>query len=382
VIYRQEVETHVRSIRSGCSPAVHDRATEVVATGSATTGNSRKVTPMNTTPSSTPRISSTTTSDDVAVTRTPRHGNWPMPDQEVDATRQAGNSNKRALVLAGGGAAGNAWELGLIAGLSDARVDVTEADLIIGTSAGSTVAAQITSGTRPAELYAAILAEVPQPQAGDAGSDRGRAPNLSGQNYLEWSNAIIATAEDASDMRRKMGAAALEMDASDGSSQTRWRDIVAARLPSQHWPQQPVLIAAVDARTGEPVVFDRHSGIDLVDAVAASTGNGYRIGENRYINGGYRRSENADLAAGYGRVLVLSPFSGRSRMPEEWGMDLATQVDELRAGGSMVETVFPDAGAGDVFDANASDPSTRVQAARGGFDQGRALAELLAEIWR
>jgi NTE family protein len=312
----------------------------------------------------------------------PRHGNWPMPDQQVDTARQAGNSNKRALVLAGGGAAGNAWELGLIAGLSDARVDVTEADLIIGTSAGSTVAAQITSGTRPAELYAAILAEVPQPQVGDAGSDRGRAPSFSGQNYLQWSNAIIATAEDASDMRRKMGAAAIEMDASDGSSQKRWRDIVAARLPSQHWPQQPVLIAAVDAHTGDPVVFDRHSGIDLVDAVAASTGNGYRIGENRYINGGYRRSENADLAAGYGRVLVLSPFSGRSRMPGEWGMDLATQVDELRTGGSMVETVFPDAGAGDVFEANASDPSTRLQAARGGYDQGRALAEPLAEIWR
>src|SRR5580693_3318516 len=96
-------------------------------------------TPMNTTPSSTPRISSTTTSDGIGVMRTPRHGNWPMPDQQVDATRQAGNSNKRALVLAGGGAAGNAWELGLIAGLSDAGVDVTEADLIIGTSAGSTV---------------------------------------------------------------------------------------------------------------------------------------------------------------------------------------------------------------------------------------------------
>ena len=61
---------------------------------------------MSTTPSSTPRISSTTTSDGIAVTRTPRHGNWPMPDQQVDATRQAGNSNKRALVLADGGAAG------------------------------------------------------------------------------------------------------------------------------------------------------------------------------------------------------------------------------------------------------------------------------------
>ena len=123
------------------------------------------------------------------------------------------------MVLAGAGAAGNAWELGLIAGLSDAGVDLTEADLIIGTSAGSTVAAQITSGIRPAELYAAILAEAPQPQAGDAGSDRRRAPNLSGPSYMEWSNTIIASAEDASDMRRRMGAAALEMDASDGSAE-------------------------------------------------------------------------------------------------------------------------------------------------------------------
>ena len=204
------------------------------------------------------------------------------------------------------------------------------------------MAAQITGGTRPAELHAAILAEAPRSQAGDAGSGRGRAPAISGPTYLEWSNGIIASAEDASDMRRRMGAAALEMDASDGSSQTRWRDIVAARLPSREWPQQPALIAAVDAHSGEPVVFDRYSGIDLVDAVAASTSNGfgpfgaYRIGENRYINGGYRRSENADLAAGYGQVLVLSPFGGRSWMPPEWGMDLATQVDELRAGGSRV----------------------------------------------
>ena len=317
---------------------------------------------MKTTSSATPRVSSRTTSD----------GN------------RADNSNKRALVLAGGGAAGNAWELGLIAGLSDAGIDLTEAELIIGTSAGSTVAAQITGGTRPAELYAAMLAEVPQPRAGHTGSHRRGAANISGPSYLEWSNGIIGSAEDAADMRRRMGAAALEMDPSDGPSHPRWRDIVAARLSSHDWPEQPVLIAAVDAHTGEPVVFDRHSGVDLVDAVAASTSamTPYRIGGHRYINGGYRRSENADLAAGYGRVLVLSPFGGRSRMPLEWGMDLATQVDELRAGGSRVETVFPDGGAGDVFDANALDPSTRPQAARGGYDQGRALAELLAEFWR
>ena len=246
------------------------------------------------------------------------------------------------------------------------------------------MAAQITSAMRPSELYAATIAEMPQPPPGRTGSDRGRVPSISDPNYMERSNGIIASAEDASDLRRRMGAATLDMDASDDSAQARWRDIVAARLPSQHWPQQPVLITAVDARTGEPVIFDRHSGIDLVDAVAASTSpmTPYRIGDNRYIDGGYRRSENADLAAGCGRVLVLSPFGGRSRMPPAWRMDLATQVDELRAGGSTVETVFPDSGAGDVFNANALDPSTRPQAARGGYDQGRALAKLLSESWR
>lgn len=328
---------------------------------------------MNTTSPSAPRF-------------TPASGRArPDNDQrQLQTTGQPDDPTGRALVLAGGGAAGNAWELGLVAGLSESGVDLTEAELIIGTSAGSTVAAQITSGAHPAELYAAILAEVPRPRIRDAGRNRGRAPHISGPSYLEWSNGIIRSAEDASDMRRKMGAAALELADSGDTGQTRWRDIVAARLPGNAWPQQPVLIAAVDADTGEPVVFDRHSGVELVDAVAASTSamTPYRIGDNRYINGGYRRSENADLAAGCARVLVFSPFGGRTRMPLHWGMDLATQVAELRAAGSRVETVFPDGGAGDVFDANALDPSTRLQAARGGYDQGRALAAPLAEFWR
>jgi NTE family protein len=146
-----------------------------------------------------------------------------------------------------------------------------------------------------------------------------------------------------------------------------------------------VLIVAVDAHTGEPVVFDRHSGVDLVDAVAASCASGspYGIGDSRYIDGGYRRSsENADLAAGYGRVLVLSPLGGRSRAPLEWGMHLAAQVDELRARGSRVETILPDSNSRDAFGSNLMDLSTRPPAARAGFDQGRALAEQLTEFWR
>jgi NTE family protein len=172
--------------------------------------------------------------------------------------------------------------------------------------------------------------------------------------------------------------------ASDGSWQTQWRATVASRLPSQRWPQRAVLITAVDAHTGEPVVFDRHSGVDLADAVAASCASGlpYRIGDVRYIDGGYRRNENADLAAGCRRVLVLSPFGGRSRHPLHWGTQLAAQIDELRARGSRVETIFPESNSEHMFGANAMDLSLRPPAARAGYNQGEALAEQLTEFWR
>ncbi len=291
------------------------------------------------------------------------------------------------MVLGGGGAAGNAWEIGVIAGLYGAGLDVTEADLIIGTSAGSTAAAQISGATQPTELLANILAAAPQPPTGPVGPDGRRVPNVPVADLLEKTSAIIGAAEDAADMRRRMGAAALEMDAASSSSgQTQRRAAVAARLPCQRWPQRPMLIVAVDAHTGEPVVFDRHSGVDLVDAVTAScAGPGvppHSIGDNRYIDGGYRSNENADLAAGYGRVLVLSPLGGRSRAPLDWGIHLAAQADELRARGSRVETIFPDGNSRDAFGVDLMDPSTRPPAARAGYDQGRALAEQLTEFWR
>ncbi len=313
----------------------------------------------------------------------------PGQDQRrIDVTKQDPAAGGRALVLHGGGSAGNAWEIGVIAGLIDAGLDVTKADLTIGTSAGSTAAAQITSGTQPTELLANILATTPQARTGRVGADRGRVPNVPVANHMEITSDVIDAAADAADMRRRMGAAAMAMSAgSDSSEQAQWRATVAARLPSQHWPERPLLIVAVDAHTGEPVVFDRYSGVDLVDAVAASCANGfgvppYGFGGNRYIDGGYRRNENADLAAGYGRVLVLSPFGGRSRHPVGWGMHLAAQVDELRASGSRVETIFPDSDSLDAFGINMMDPSTRPPAARAGHSQGRALAEQLTEFWR
>ena len=111
---------------------------------------------MNTTPFSTLHVTSATASG------------GPRSDQDqlqVDAARGVRAAGERALVLGGGGAAGNAWLIGVIAGLFDAGLDVTEAELIIGTSAGSTAAAQISSAS-PTELLADILSATPRQRTG------------------------------------------------------------------------------------------------------------------------------------------------------------------------------------------------------------------------
>ncbi|MHC8609060.1 patatin-like phospholipase family protein [Paenarthrobacter ureafaciens] len=295
----------------------------------------------------------------------------------MNTTLSQNITHARALVLGGGGSTGNAWLIGVVAGLADAGLDVTNADLIIGTSAGSTAAAQISSAPI-AELYAAT---VQAPTNLHSAPATGRDVS----DHMERTARIIASSTDPADMRRRMGAAALELQgAMDPSTQERWRATVAARLPRQEWPQQQILITAVDAGTGEPVEFGNSSGVDLVDAVAASCASGfaYKIGSADYIDGGYRsNAENADLAAGFRRVLVLSPFGGRTRTPVTWKQDLASHIEVLRAGGSQVETIFPAVESEHLFGANAMDFSLRPAAAMAGFEQGKSLASGLSAFW-
>src|SRR2546425_6463 len=130
---------------------------------------------MNTTPSSTLHVTSTTASD------------RPRSDHDqprVDATKRVRPAGERALVLGGGGSTGNAWLIGVIAGLFDAGLDVTTADLTIGTTAGSTAAAQI-AGATPTELLAAILAAAPQQRTGPVGSEQRRVPIRSVADHLD-----------------------------------------------------------------------------------------------------------------------------------------------------------------------------------------------------
>ncbi|MET0884849.1 MAG: patatin-like phospholipase family protein, partial [Mycetocola sp.] len=299
---------------------------------------------------------------------------------DAESTSRVGSAHtsRTALVLGGGGSTGNAWLIGVVAGLLDGGLDVVGADLTIGTSAGATATAQL-AGAPATDLFAATTAAVIPPRTDAGGSGRGPVASPSASEHMQRVRDVIASSEDAADFRRRMGALALEADAaSDGGATSRWRAIVAARLPARDWPERRIFLTAVDARTGESVVFDRHSGVDLVDAVAASTAGGgfaYQVGDRSYIDGGYRtNADNADLAAGCERVLVLAPLGGVWWTPPEWGTQLAKQVDDLRADGSRVETVFPDVDSQHLFGARAMDHSLRPAAARAGFDQGSALA--------
>jgi NTE family protein len=290
-----------------------------------------------------------------------------------------------ALVLGGGGAAGNAWLIGVIAGLAEAGLDMTEAaDLVVGTSAGATAAAQVRSGIPPAELLALVLS--PPVQA--AGQNRERPPSLPMGAVFERMRAIGAAATSAADLQRAMGAFGLESDSILEPGAGQRRAIVAARLPRPEWPDRPMIVTAVDAHTGELTAFDRDSGADLVDAVTASTAlpglvPTVSINGRRYIDGGVRSPDNADLASGYANVVVLSPlggprgtlpagqFEGLRRFP---GADLEGQVEGLRKQGSRVEVITPDADSRAAMGTNQMDPATRFPAARAGFAQGKREA--------
>ncbi|WP_103355995.1 patatin-like phospholipase family protein [Amycolatopsis sp. CA-128772] len=270
-----------------------------------------------------------------------------------------------ALVLGGGGVAGVAWTTGLLTGLAEAGQDVSGAELIVGTSAGATVAAQVGSGLSLADLY---LRQVePELQAAEIVVEVDRATLASAMA------AAVRNASSALEVRRAVGRLALEAGT---VSEAERRAVIESRLPCHEWPARAVKIVAVDAESGEPRVFDGESGVSLVDAVAASCAvpgvwPPVTIGGRRYVDGGVRSHTNADCAAGASRVLVVAPTGPPSPMPSE--KPLTEVIEELRAGGSEVAVVEPDDAVRLAIGGNALDPATRGPAAEAGRAQGRRL---------
>src|SRR5713226_5695618 len=163
---------------------------------------------------------------------------------------------RAALVLGGGGITGAAWEIGMLAGLHAAGVDLTSADAVIGTSAGAIVGAQILSGVPIDELYSRQFRD-------PIGEVATHVPISTLGRFLIWT----LMSGDERQVRARIGRAALRAHTMPESERKR---VISGRLHSTSWPKRDLRITAIDAESGEFLVFKRDSGVDLVDAVAAS----------------------------------------------------------------------------------------------------------------
>lgn len=276
-------------------------------------------------------------------------------------------SSRRALVLGGGGVTGIAWETGVLAGLAEAGIDLTSADVIVGTSAGSVVGAQISGGAKLNDLYTAQLVE----PTGEIAASMGVVTTLRFVAAMAWPG-------DEQRARARLGRAALKARTVPEAER---RAVISKRLPSASWPERRLLITAVDAETGELRVFDRDAGVPLPDVVAASCAvplvwPPITIDGHRYVDGGVRSVTNADLAAGCDRVVVLAPVTFALRRSGR----IAVQLASLGAGVRSV-VISPDAEARKAIGSNVLDPAHRVASARAGHAQSAAVAASVAAVW-
>jgi NTE family protein len=276
-------------------------------------------------------------------------------------------TGRRALVLGGGGVTGIAWMTGLLAGLAEAGTDLASADLVVGTSAGSVVGAQVLSGVPVGDLYAGQL----KAPAGELAAKMGLGVMFGFVVNSLWPG-------DERLGRARLGRAAIKARTVPEAER---RAIIEKRLPNQSWPETRLIITSVDADTGEARNFDRDSGVSLAEAVAASCAvplvwPPITIGGHRYIDGGVRSPANADLAIDCETVVVLAPIALALRRSGRIGSQLASLGPHVR---SIV--ISPDANARNAIGRNVLDPARRVGSARAGHDQAPDVAAAVAAVW-
>lgn len=270
---------------------------------------------------------------------------------------------RTALVLGGGGITGIGWEIGVLTGLAEAGVDLTGAELVVGTSAGSVVGAQVTGGADLEAVYARQL----EPPTGE------RVARMTRAALARYGWAVLRSRGDDVAFRRRIGALALAAEQAGLTPSEQERlDVIGSRLAGREWPDRDLRITAVDAETGGFRVLDRTSGVPLLQAVAASCAvpgvyPPVTIDGRRYVDGGMRSAANADLAEGYDRVVVLAP------VPR--GIGPLSSVDAQVTGMvARVAVVSPDAASRRAIGRNVLDPAARAGSARAGRAQAAAVA--------
>jgi NTE family protein len=282
------------------------------------------------------------------------------------------SEQRTALVLGGGGITGIAWEIGLLSGLAAAGVDLSSADLVVGTSAGSVVGAQLRSGVDLEALYAGQL----EPPAGAE-----RVARLGRRTLARYGLAMLLARRDDTGFRRRIGALSrAAADAGRTPTEDQRRAAIASRLPSTEWSDRPLVVTAVDTESGEFVEFTRSSGVELTAAVGASCAvpgvyPPVTIAGRRYMDGGMRSPANADLAAEYERIVVIAP------LPR--GAGPMTSVDAQVTGlVSRVAVVSPDQASLTAIGKNVLDPAAREPSARAGRAQAASVADRVREVWQ
>jgi NTE family protein len=278
---------------------------------------------------------------------------------------------KRALVLAGGGLAGIAWEIGILRGIADASPETADAlcesDVLVGTSAGSTVAAQLISGLSLDALFERQLETLTTELNPVAGIEEITELFLT---------AMMQPGTKAEKLQR-IGSVALSTET---VPEVVRREVIEHRLPEHEWPRRVLRISAIDTATGELVTLDRNSGVNLVDAVAASCAvpgvwPPVTIGGARYMDGGVGSIVNLELAADCDVVVALLP-QGRTS-PSPFGTGAVEEVDNFS--GSAFG-VFADDESLAAFGPNPLDPACREPSAVAGRRQGKRVAGEIADF--
>jgi NTE family protein len=271
-----------------------------------------------------------------------------------------------ALVLGAGGLAGIAWEIGVVAGLRGAGVDLGAADRFVGTSAGAVVGTLLAARV---DLAAALATPAGGPADPPVRPDWQRGAQAF---------ALLHSGLPPAQVRAGIGALALASDVGDEEARVA---VFGARLPVREWPDRPLLIAAVDAVSGEFVAWSRESGVPLVRAVAASCAvpcvfPPVTVNGRRYIDGGVRSGTNADLAGDADPVVVLAPLAGI----RSYGAP-STELAALRRRATVV-LIAPDGAALAAFGPTMMDASRQGSAFTAGLAQGAAVAAEVARVWR